>query len=223
MIVGRKPAIDTEVSGLLFLLIEKIYHEGISEFAEADWWIFFCLKGVFIMNKNTRNIVLTAMFVALGVALPQAFHAVPNAGSIFLPMHIPVLLAGFSVGPVFGLCAGILTPLLSHLMFGMPPVPVLPSMLFELAIYGLVSGLLTRKVHVGNKLVKIYCVLIGAMICGRVGYGLLNALVLRAGSYSLQAWLSAAFVTALPGIIIQLVLIPAVVFALDRAKLISID
>ena len=169
----------------------------------------------------TRRLVLTALFVALGVALPQVFHAVPNAGSIFLPMHIPVLLAGFSVGPLFGLCAGILTPLLSHLMFGMPPAPVLTSMLFELALYGLMSGLLTKAIR--PLIAKIYCVLILSMLCGRIGYGLLNALVLRAGQYSLQTWLSAAFVTALPGIIIQLIVIPILVTALVRAKLINVD
>lgn len=171
------------------------------------------------MNK-TKQIVLTALFVALGVALPQAFHAIPNAGSIFLPMHIPVLISGYAVGPVFGLLCGILTPLLSHLIFSMPPAPVLPGMLCELAMYGLMSGLLNKVVKIENRLVKNYVVLIGAMLCGRVTYGILNALVFKAGSYSLQAWISAAFVTAIPGIIIQLVLIPILVDRLQKANLI---
>lgn len=173
--------------------------------------------------NNTRKYVLTAMLVAIGVVLPQAFHAIPNAGSIFLPMHIPVLLSGFAVGPVFGLICGILTPALSHLIFGMPPAPVLPSMLFELALYGLMSGLFTKLIKVKPLMAKIYCVLILSMLCGRIGYGLLNALVLKAGSYSLQAWIAAAFTTALPGIIIQLIVIPVLVTALVRAKLINID
>ena len=96
------------------------------------------------MNRNLRQMVLTALFVAIGVVLPQAFHAVPNAGSVFLPMHIPGLIAGYFVGPVYGLACGILTPLLSHLIFGMPPAPVLPGMLCELAVYGLMTGLLNR-------------------------------------------------------------------------------
>ena len=171
------------------------------------------------MNK-TKQIVLTALFVALGVALPQAFHAIPNAGSIFLPMHIPVLISGYAVGPVFGLLCGILTPLLSHLIFSMPPAPVLPGMLCELAMYGLMSGLLNKVVKIENRLVKNYVVLIGAMLCGRVTYGILNALVFKAGSYSMQAWISAAFVTAIPGIIIQLVLIPILVDRLQKANLI---
>ena len=171
------------------------------------------------MNK-TKQLVLTALFVALGVVLPQAFHAIPNAGSIFLPMHIPVLIAGFATGPVYGLICGILTPVLSHLIFSMPPAPVLPGMLCELAMYGLMTGLLNKVVKIENNLVKNYVVLIGAMLCGRITYGILNALIFRAGNYSMQAWISAALVTAIPGIIIQLVLIPILVDRLQKANLI---
>ena len=171
------------------------------------------------MNK-TKQLVLTALFVALGVVLPQAFHAIPNAGSIFLPMHIPVLIAGFATGPVYGLICGILTPVLSHLIFSMPPAPVLPGMLCELAMYGLMTGLLNKFVKIENNLVKNYVVLIGAMLCGRITYGILNALIFKAGSYSMQAWISAALVTAIPGIIIQLVLIPILVDRLQKANLI---
>lgn len=171
------------------------------------------------MNK-TKQLVLTALFVALGVVLPQAFHAIPNAGSIFLPMHIPVLIAGFATGPVYGLICGILTPVLSHLIFSMPPAPVLPGMLCELAMYGLMTGLLNKVVKIENNLVKNYVVLIGAMLCGRITYGILNALIFRAGNYSMQAWISAALITAIPGIIIQLVLIPILVDRLQKANLI---
>jgi len=172
--------------------------------------------------NNTRKVVLSAMFIALGVTLPQAFHAVPNAGSIFLPMHIPVLIAGYVVGPIFGLATGLLTPLLSHLLFHMPPAPVLPSMLCELAMYGFASGLFTILIKTKNTVVKVYAVLILSMLAGRVTYGILNALIFKAGSYSLAAWIGAAFTTALPGIIIQLVLIPAVILALYKAKLIKL-
>ncbi len=166
--------------------------------------------------NNTKKLVLTALFAAIGVVLPQTFHMIPNAGSVILPMHIPVLIAGFLVGPVYGLVCGIITPLLSHLIFSMPPAPVLPGMLCELAVYGLMSGLLNKVVKMENQLAKAYVVLIGAMLCGRITYGMLNALIFRAGSYSMQAWLSAAFVTAIPGIIIQLLLIPILVIRLRR-------
>ena len=79
-----------------------------------------------------------------------------------------------------------------------------------------------RVIKAKNPLIKIYCVLIGGMLCGRITYGILNALIFKAGAYSLQAWLSAAFITALPGIIIQLIVIPLLVLGLSKAKLIRI-
>ena len=170
---------------------------------------------------KTKQLVLTAMFIALGVVLPQAFHAIPNAGSVFLPMHIPVLMSGFVVGPLFGLICGVATPLLSHLIFGMPPAPVLPGMLCELAVYGLMTGLLSRLIKIKNVTAKTYIVLILAMLAGRLTYGVLNALVFKAGSYSMQAWTSAAFITALPGIVIQLILIPVLIVRLKKAGLID--
>ena len=172
------------------------------------------------MNSKTRRLVLTALFIAIGVVLPQAFHAIPNAGSIFLPMHIPVLIAGFAVGPLFGAICGILTPILSHLIFGMPPAMMLAQMICELAVYGFMTGLLDSLIKIRNPVVKNYAVLILSMLSGRLAYGILNALIFKAGSYSLQAWLSAAFITALPGIAIQLILIPILVARLRKADLI---
>ena len=172
------------------------------------------------MNDKTRKLVLTALLIAIGVVLPQAFHAIPNAGSVFLPMHIPVLISGFAVGPVYGAICGILTPILSHLIFGMPPAPMLAQMICELAMYGLMTGLLNRLIKIDNPILKNYAVLILSMLAGRLTYGVLNALIFRAGSYSMQAWISAAFVTALPGIVIQLILIPILVERLQKANLI---
>ena len=45
--------------------------------------------------NNTKKVVFSGLLVAMGIALPIMFHSIPNAGSIFLPMHIPVLLSGF--------------------------------------------------------------------------------------------------------------------------------
>ncbi len=173
------------------------------------------------MSNRTRSITYTALCIAIGVVLPQAFHTVQNAGSIFLPMHIPVLISGFVVGPAYGLACGIITPLLSHLIFGMPPASSLPGMICELAVYGLVSSLLWRNLKIKNDTAKIYTTLIGAMICGRITYGILNALIFKAGEYTFATWIAAAFTTALPGIIIQLILIPIVVLALKKAKIVN--
>ena len=101
------------------------------------------------MTKTKRS-VLTAVCIALCVVLPMAFHAVPNAGQIFLPMHIPVLLAGLCCGWPFGLLAGVAGPLLSSLFTGMPPLAYLPSMLCELALYGLLSGAFSSRLRSGR-------------------------------------------------------------------------
>lgn len=170
--------------------------------------------------SSTKRLILAALCVSLGVVLPIAFHSIANAGSIFLPMHIPVLLCGLICGWPFGLACGIITPLLSSLLTGMPPMAYLPSMAIELAVYGLVSGLLMRGIKTGKLVLDLYLSLLGAMLAGRVVFGLFNALIFRAGAYSLAIWTSAAFITALPGIVIQLLVIPVLILALKKAKLI---
>ena len=172
--------------------------------------------------RNIKKSVITALLIAVGVVLPLAFHAVPDAGRVFLPMHIPVLLCGLICGFPYGLLCGIAAPLLSSLFTGMPPAAMLPSMLCELAAYGAVSALLIRLVRTKSLYANIYLSLIGAMLFGRVFYGALNALIFSAGSYSMQIWLAAAFVTALPGVVIQIVVIPAIVVVLQKAKLVEI-
>lgn len=184
---------------------------------------FFDGKEFFIIMKHssTRSLVMAALCVALGVVLPMAFHSVPQGGSIFLPMHIPVLLCGLACGWPYGLACGVLAPLCSSLITGMPPAAYLPSMLCELAAYGLISGLLARLIHTGRRPVDLYLQLIGAMLIGRVVYGAMNALVFSAGEYSMAIFLSAAFVTALPGIVIQLVVLPPLVLLLEKARLLE--
>lgn len=169
---------------------------------------------------KTKQIVFTALLVAMGVILPVAFHPIPNAGTIFLPMHIPVLLCGLICGWPYGLICGILTPLISSIVTGMPPAAILPAMLCELAVYGLVSGLLLKHIRVGNDIADLYISLVGAMLAGRLVSGILKALIFNVGSYSLQTWLLASFVTALPGIIIQLFAIPIIVKVLTQARIV---
>ena len=173
--------------------------------------------------SSIKKMVFSALFIALGIILPLAFHSIPNAGGIFLPMHIPVLICGIICGFPYGLACGIITPLLSSLLTGMPPTAILPSMIFELAVYGTVSSLLMHYIHIEHTYKKVYISLIGAMLSGRLAYGILNALIFKAGNYSMQMWTAAAFITALPGVVIQLILIPAIVVSLQKAKLIELN
>ena len=167
----------------------------------------------------TRKLVLTAVCVALCIVVPMAFHTIPNAGTIFLTMHIPVLLCGMICGWPFGFLCGLLGPLLSSLITGMPMPAVLPSMMVECAVYGATSGLLMRFVRTGHLYADLYISLIPAMLAGRVVSGIAKALIFAPGT-TLSAWATASFVTGLPGIAIQLVLVPVLVYTLMRAHLI---
>lgn len=170
--------------------------------------------------SEVKKLVLCALFIALALILPSFFHLfTTQAGSVFLPMHIPVLLCGFILGSRYGLLCGIITPLLSSLISGgMPPMyPVAIAMAVELGLYGFVSGFLYPK---QNVIVS----LLGAMIAGRIGYGLLMSclLAIKGGAFGLSAYISSAFITALPGILLQLFLIPLVVVVLSKANLMRV-
>lgn len=164
---------------------------------------------------NARNIAKGALFIALGVLIPQLFHLI-GAGPIFLPMHIPVLLAGFLVGPVTGLYVGILTPILSHLLTGMPPVtpiPMLPIMIFELSTYGFISGVLYNRLKL-----NLFISLFGAMLIGRIAYGLTVYTILAFSNIKMQKPMTAviaAVQTGMIGIIIQIIAIPIIVKSLE--------
>lgn len=173
------------------------------------------------MKRNTyvKNIVLTAVCTALCVVVPMAFHAIPNAGTIFLPMHIPVLLCGMLCGWPFGGLCGLMGPLLSSLTTGMPPAAMLPAMMIECCVYGGVAGALMTHVKTGKLYADLYISLVPAMLAGRVVSGIAKALIFAPGT-TLSAWATVSFVTGLPGIVIQLILIPVILFALTKAKLI---
>lgn len=156
-----------------------------------------------------------ALFVALGIVFPMFFHAA-GAGKVFLPMHIPVLLAGFFTGPATGAVVGFITPVLSALLTGMPPLmpPIAQAMMAELAVYGLLSGLLYKTLRQ-----NVVVALIGAMIGGRAVYGVLAAYILPLfglNKVSVLYPLTAGLVGSLPGVVLQLVFVPTVVYLAEK-------
>lgn len=168
--------------------------------------------------SNVKKLVFTAVSVALCIVLPMVFHMLPGGGAVFLPMHIPVLLCGMICGWPFGLVCGVLGPAMSSLLTRMPPAAILPAMMVECAVYGAVSGFLMSKVHTGRRVADLYISLITAMLLGRVVSGIAKALIFAPGM-TFRAWITASFVTGLPGIVIQLVLMPVLVLALTGAHL----
>lgn len=172
-------------------------------------------------HKIIKNMTLTAVCIALCVVLPIAFHSIPNAGSVFLPMHIPVLICGMICGWPYGFLCGLMGPLMSSALTGMPPLAMLPAMMLECGMYGLVSGLVLKIVHTKRTYMDLYIALVTAMLVGRVVSGIAKALIFTPGM-ALSAWVTASFVTALPGILIQLVFLPSVVCTLMKAKIIPV-
>ena len=170
------------------------------------------------MKNSLRYSVFTAVCAALCIVVPMAFHSIPNAGVVFLPMHIPVLLCGLACGWPFGMICGIIGPLLSSLITGMPPAAMLPSMMVECAVYGFTAGLMMKLVRTKSTLADLYISLITAMVMGRVVAGFAKAFIFAPGT-PIFAWVSTSLVSGIPGIVIQLVLMPTIVAALTAAKL----
>ena len=184
------------------------------------------MKIALLRKNKTLMITTTAMLIAFGILIPQIFHAIPNGGSIFLPMHIPVLLCGMICGGLMGLISGIITPIISSLMFGMPPFPTAcVPMIFELATYGLLAGIFTEvfgQIQATKKF-SYTIALIAAMLCGRIVSIIVKiillSLIMHKGTFQavFTAALTASFVTAWIGILIQIFLIPSIMFALEKA------
>jgi thiamine transporter ThiT len=170
--------------------------------------------------SHLKKSIVTAACIALCVVLPMALHSVPGAGRIFLPVHIPVLLCGLLCGWPFGLLAGLAGPLLSSLLTGMPPSASLPSIMLELVTYGAVSGIGMQWVRTQKLYADLYVSLVSAMLVGRILAGVSWALIFAPGSYSMAIWTTSFFLTSLPGMAIQLALIPSAVVALEAARLI---
>ena len=171
------------------------------------------------MKGQVKNLVYAGACLAIGIVLPSLFHIVGWSGPILLPMHIPVLLCGLICGWYFGGLCGLMVPLLCSILTGMPPLfPFGVAMMLELCTYGILCGLLYKKFKI-----NIYVSLIGAMLGGRIVNGIANTILLgfSGQDYGFKAFISGAFVTALPGIIIQIVLIPVIIIALTKANLID--
>lgn len=173
-------------------------------------------------NFLTKKLVLNALFIALGLVLPFLTGQIPRFGNMLLPMHIPVLLCGLICGWSAGLAVGFIIPILRSIVFGMPMLfPFAITMAFELAAYGCIAGWVYTLLSKKN--FGIYVALVIAMIGGRIVWGIMSYLIygLSTTAFTWDIFIAGAFVNALPGIVIQLVLIPMVIIALKPTKLIE--
>lgn len=171
------------------------------------------------MKKNSvREIVLAGLFIALGIVLPMVFH-VFGSGPALLPMHIPVLLAGFVVSAPVAIAVGMITPILSSVLTGMPPLfPVLPYMMFELAAYGGITSFLYKKLNF-----NVYVTLVCSMVAGRIVSAMviwILATFFMAKLPSPIVFITGAVMHGIPGIIIQIIFIQAIIYSLNKGRLI---
>ncbi|MBQ2736654.1 MAG: ECF transporter S component [Clostridia bacterium] len=170
-------------------------------------------------NKNLK-MVLAGLFMALGYVLPFLTGQIPEIGSMLCPMHIPVLICGFICGWQWGLAVGFATPLLRSLTLGAPVLfPMAVSMAFELAAYGAFAGLMRKLLP--KKRPYIYVSLLTSMILGRIVFGIsmLICMGIKGGSYTLAAFIAGAVTNAIPGIVVQIIIVPVAVFLIEKALL----
>jgi len=173
--------------------------------------------------SSVKTACICAICIALCYVLPVAFHTL-NLGGVFSPLHIPVLLCGLICGGFYGAFCGIAGPILSSVLSGMPPVTALFSMVPELMVYGLVSGMMMKRIRTGKLYADLYLSLGCAMILGRVVGGIAKAVFLALMAtgepFTLALWVSSYFVGSMPGIVAHLVVLPTLVVILMKAKLI---
>lgn len=174
-----------------------------------------------ILNFQSRRLTCAAMCLALCLMLPFLTGQIPQIGSALCPMHLPVFLAGYLCGPWWALLVGITAPLLRHVLFSMPPLMTAIAMSFELAGYGTVSGLLYRKLE--KNLTGVYLSLIAAMICGRILWGGIRVFMSGVSEepFTWGLFLAGALTNAIPGILLQLIVIPLMITTLKKANYIE--
>ena len=173
-------------------------------------------------TTHLKKMILAALFLAMALVLPFLTGQIPEVGSMLCPMHIPALLCGFFCGWPWGLMVGIVAPLLRSVTFGMPPMfPTAICMAFELATYGAIAGIMHKKLS--SKKWYVYLSLIIAMIAGRIVWGgaMYICMGIKGGAFTLAAFFAGAITNAIPGIIVQLVLIPIIVIMLEKAKVLK--
>lgn len=169
-------------------------------------------------NRNDiRKLTLAAMFLALAFVMPFLTGQIPQIGSKLCPMHIPVLLCGFFCGEPWGLVVGFLAPLFRSFVLGMPPMfPTAFCMAFELAAYGFVAGWLHNKLP--KRKANVYVSLLSAMVIGRIVWGIVmfGCMGFDVSQFGFKAFLAGAVLNAVPGIIVQVILIPILVIGLEK-------
>ncbi len=176
------------------------------------------------MEKHElKNVALAAMFLSIGFVLPMFTSQIKEIGDTLLPMHIPVMLCGLICGAKYGFFVGMILPMFRSVVFGMPPIyPNAVWMAIELATYGFVIGFIYYKLKF-KSIKGVYISLVSAMLIGRIAWGVSKAILLGIGdnAFTISMFITGGFIDALPGIILQLILIPSIMMILNKRRILK--
>ena len=166
--------------------------------------------------SNVKNVTVSGVCLALALLLPFVTGQIPQVGAMLCPMHLPVLLCGFFVSWKWAMAVGFTAPILRFAIFSMPPMPFGLAMAFELATYGLVSSVVYNMLP--KKKWSVYVALLTAMIIGRIVWGAARLIIAGVTSnlFTWQMFVGGALLEAIPGIIVQIILIPVIVMAIKK-------
>ena len=174
------------------------------------------------IHKSILNLTVAALCLALAYVLPFLTGQIPEIGSMLLPMHIPVLLCGFFCGWKWGLGVGFVAPIFRSLTLGMPPLyPTALCMAFELATYGLICGIMHMLLPKNKGF--IYVSLLTSMVAGRIiwGIAMTTCMGITGGAFTFSAFIAGAVTNAIPGIIVQIILVPILVMVLGSKRILN--
>lgn len=177
------------------------------------------------MNK-IKEIAIASLLLSIGLILPFITGNIPTIGVMLSPMHFPIIISGFILGPAYGALLGVLTPLIRSVLFSLPKMPNCIFMAFELMSYGFISGYIFQKIFKKKYTYKnIYISQICSMIIGRIVYGVIKLIafkyILGFGAYSINLWLTDVVLMSIPGIIAQLIIIPVLIYTLNKRGIIK--
>ena len=168
--------------------------------------------------KLTVKGLVSFGLIVLAVLLPQLVHlTLGQAGGVrWLPMYLPVLLAGCLLGVRWGIGVGVLSPVVSFALTSlwgdpMPSAARLPFMMAELCVFAAVSGIFSKQIA-KNGWMAFPAVLLGA-VAGRAFFLLLAVLFQSVAPFTVEAVLS-QIETGLSGLILQAAMVPLLVMGL---------
>lgn len=90
--------------------------------------------------SDSRTYLWATVFVACNVALPQLFHLIPQGGIMFAPLSLVILAAAYKLGWRVALLCAVASPLVNHLLTGMPAQGVMTLMMLKLVLLALLGG-----------------------------------------------------------------------------------